>query len=141
MFRYERDMRQPVIDWLSMNGYVTAVEFWLVNHPADLVAGEYGARPASRRVPPLLSVVAVELKLSDVAGVIRQAEMNWHACDFSLCAMPSERIRKMQRSTITKFSAAGVGLLSVGESITDMMLIVSPSQGKGIGRRVRHLVP
>lgn len=145
-FRKESDMREPVKAWLMDRGYLPAVEFWLTNAGiTDIVAGAYAAR-VGRKIPTLQQVVAVELKLSDVAGVISQATMNRHRCDWSYAAMPIERVEKMRNRTLDKFAEVGVGLLAVGNEIVERIV---PRQGNGLPierrevkqlwRRVRHL--
>ncbi len=129
-FRREIDMRQPVCDWLRSRGFLPAVEFFLW-HTADIVAGRYGERPAARRKPPLLQTVAVELKIRDVAGVIGQAGSNADLTDQSFCAMPAARCAKMRPGTAERFRVAGVGLLSVGDEIRE---IIEPSVGLGTTR-------
>lgn len=146
--RFERDMREPVKSWLMERGYLPAIEFWLTNAGcADIVAGAYAAR-VGRRIPKLEEVVAVELKLRDVAGVLVQAKRNRYLCDWSYAAMPQERVEKMRLSTLGKFSKAGIGLLSVGNEIKET---ISPARGDGLPdgrsqvnqlwRRVRTLYP
>jgi hypothetical protein len=55
----------------------------------------------------------VELKLFDVAGVIRQAKANRYVANLSYAAMPKERVIHMRPQTLDKFTALGIGLLSV----------------------------
>jgi len=145
-FGRESDMREPVKAWLVDRGYLPCVEFWLTNAGiTDIVAGAYGPR-VGRRIPTLEEVVAVELKLTDVAGVISQARANRHLCDWSYAAMPVERVDKMRAGTLDKFASEGIGLLAVGDEIVER---IAPIQGNGLPegrrevkqlwRRVRHL--
>jgi hypothetical protein len=128
-FRREFEMREPVKSYLLCRGFFPAVEFCLHGCGiTDIVAGAYSPRQG-RMVPKLLEVVAVELKLSDAAGALRQAKTNRHHCDWSFVAMPAERIEKMRKQTVESFASAGVGLLSVGDDVRE---ILPPSQGSGL---------
>jgi hypothetical protein len=142
-FRYEREMRAPVADWLRANRYLVAYEFHLC-HMVDLVAGHFGYRHG-KAIPPLEHTIAVELKLDDVAGVIRQAKNNTYFVNRSYCAMPASRCLTMRASTLALFAQANVGLLSVSSDET-IEVVVSPGEGKqandrttkGLWRRVRN---
>ena len=142
-FRFEADMREPVKQWLAERGFLVTVEMMVCGY-ADIVGGRFGARPASRRKPPLIECWVVELKLTDVAGVIEQARHNLHQSHRSFCAMPAARCDRMLPRTVDKFRAAGVGLLSVGDAIRE---IVPSSVGNGskphianrLWRRTREL--
>ena len=63
-------------------------------------------------IPPILKIVAVELKVDDAADVLRQSRRNREIVGESYAAMPIERIDRMRKSTISAFSEAGVGLLA-----------------------------
>ena len=147
VFKKEFEMREPVKNWLIEREFYPAVEFWLHNAGiTDIVAGFYGKRNG-RKIPDLIETTSIELKLNDVAGVLRQAIQNKHKCDWSYAAFPNSRIEKMRQQTIDQFMVAGVGLLSVG---FDVVEVVCPSQGPGLPsesreakqlwRRVRSLV-
>ena len=123
MFDCEFDMRFPVKQWLASQSYSVMVEFVLI----DIVAVQYGER-RGRAIPPIRELIAVELKLHDVAGVIRQASSNLHLADKSYAAMPEQRIEAMRSDTIRKFIDAGIGLLSVGESV---QVIIESRKGYG----------
>ena len=143
-FRFECEMREPVKQWLASHGFLPAVEVLIGWAIIDILAGRYGARPARRRKPPLLECWAVELKLRDAAGVIHQAKANLNQADRSFCAMPASHCHKMRPGTVEKFRTNGVGLLSVGDVVRQ---IVPSSTGHGprphivdrLWRRVRKL--
>lgn len=127
MFRKERDMRDPVKLYLQSRHFVPVVEFCL--HGAgitDVVAGIYAPR-VGRRVPELLEVAAVELKLTDVGGVLKQAIRNRLCCDWSYIAMPSHRIEKMRQSTRDVIRESGVGVLSV--DVHGVKEVICPARG------------
>jgi len=128
-FRVERDMRQPTIEWLRGRGFVTTAERMIYGY-VDVVAARYGKRPSPGRKPPLLETIAVELKMSDVAGVIKQASDNRNAVDWSYCAMPASRIDKMRPATLERFREAGVGLLSLDAD--GVSVAIEPSRGQGM---------
>ena len=121
----EFDMREPVCNWLLIQDFCPAVEFRLCNHSCDIVGSRYGERPAARRIPPLLELWSVELKMDDVAGVIRQAKKNARRSNRSWCAFPDFRIAKMRDSTIDRFENEGLGLLSVGSKVEVIIPAVS----------------
>ncbi len=127
----EAAMKGVVLDWLAKQGYsVPDGEMYVCGGYADIVAGRYGPRPAPGRKPPLLSTISIELKLHDVAGVIRQASNNRHGTDQAYAAMPIWRTMKMQPATIRKFRAAGVGLLAVSRNVVTE--VVQPARGEGM---------
>ncbi len=109
----ERAMRKAVCEWLVSIGYVPVFEVW----NCDIVAGKWSER-TGRAKPSLLSAIAVELKLDDVAGVIKQCKAARLRYDLAFAAMPEERVDRMREDTIGKFVEAGVGLLEVGESVS-----------------------
>ncbi len=130
-FALEKELREPVVAWLKSRGYLVAVEFQIW-HMADLVAGRYDVR-IGRKAPRLLETAAVELKLHDVAGVLSQARENRSQVDWSYCAMPVGRVEKMKMVTLEMFRYQGVGLLSVGDEIRE---VVGPARGDGAKGRV-----
>jgi len=122
-------MREPVKAYLMDRGFFPAVEFCLHGCGiTDIVAGSYCVREG-RRIPRLWEVVAVELKLTDFAEVLRQARRNKKHCDWSFIAMPSERIGKMQQATKGAIRLAGIGLLSVEDEVRE---VIAPERGSGL---------
>lgn len=109
----EGALRKPVALWLSGRGYIPVFEM-VTSGICDVMAGLF-APQSGRYVPNILQIIAVELKLHDVAGVLYQAEQNTHHSNYSWAAMPAARVAKMSPKTLEKFRASGVGLLSVGE--------------------------
>lgn len=107
----ERDMRPAVDAWLEARGMGVTHEKTMY-HAVDVIGVLFAPR-TSRRIPAVEKIVAVELKLTDVAGVIRQAVANRICSNESYAAMPGPRVKKMQGRTRDKFRKAGVGLLSV----------------------------
>lgn len=146
-FKRESDMREPVKAYLVERGFFPAVEFCLHGCGiTDIVAGSYAAREG-RKIPKLFEVVAVELKLTAFAEVLRQAKRNRRHCDWSYIAMPDYRIAKMRTSTFNQIESQGIGLLSVGEAVVELL---EPQRGSGLAedrnqvktlwRRVRGLM-
>jgi hypothetical protein len=145
-FKRESEMREPVKAFLMERGFFPAVEFCLHGCGiTDIVAGSYAAREG-RKIPKLWEVVAVELKLTTFSEVLRQAKRNKHHCDWSFIAMPDDRIAKMRPMTHYALRSEGIGLLSVGDSVVE---VLAPERGSGLAqdrnqvktlwRRVRHL--
>ena len=121
-FAYERDMQVPVIAWLESQGFVCTRELCSLSYnKMDIVAGRFGER-ISRRIPPLLEAIAVELKLNDLNGVLLQCVRNRGCVERAYAAIPADRYSKLRAGSITRFVTEGVGLLSVSrESVTEVI--------------------
>jgi hypothetical protein len=113
-FAYEKEMREPVARWLESNGFVSTREMYH-HRPIDIVAGRFAER-VNRRIPPLLETLAIELKLSNAAAVLRQATGNRDAVDRSYAAMPLSRCARLAEKTRLGFLIEGVGLLAVDKA-------------------------
>ena len=113
MWFREREMRPLVSQWLRDQGLIPIWEVQTV-HLCDIIGVQFEER-TGRRIPELLRTIAIELKLSDIGGVLRQAQNNQYRCDESWAAMPSDLCRSMRGATLLRFENAGVGLLSVGD--------------------------
>ena len=136
-FRFESEMLDPVVRWLGDRGYLAATEI-LLGGFIDIVAGRYGDRPSPGRRPQLLDAVAIELKLTDAAGVIAQATTN--AWDLqSYCAMPRSHCLRMRSDTVEKFRTAGVGLLSVSTE-SARVWVPAPSRSGPVDRRINDRI-
>jgi len=112
----EKEMRPTVVKWLEDQGLYVAHEVSVSGGWCDLV-GVLWADRVGRRIPPIMLIMAVELKITDVAGVLYQARGNLENCDFSYAAMPAERCEKMRPATLRMFTDAGIGLLSVNSGV------------------------
>ena len=116
----ENEMRAPVVKWLQSQGMECAHECMFSGY-CDVIGFEFASR-VGRSIPPLKRVIAVELKMSNVRAVIQQARNNKYVVSASYAAMPSFRCAKMRETTLKKFKAAGVGLLSVnGDEVTTLI--------------------
>ena len=131
----ERELRTPVHEWLSPNGNTRVIYEFLFSGYCDMV-GVLFADQVGRRIPPVIKATAIELKLTDVAGVIRQAKSNRHYVHASYAAMPRWRVQKMRPDTVEKFVDAGVGLLSVGADV-DVVIEPGPPLSNGSSDRLR----
>ncbi len=129
----ERKMRPIVTNWLQNQGYDCIYEI-LIGGYCDIVAFKFAPR-IGRPIPNLLSVVAIELKMSDVKGVFEQAAGNQHHVNISYAAMPSERIAKMRPATRIRFVQLGIGLLAVEEERVELSIRPLPIFDK----REQHL--
>ena len=114
----EGTLRKPVISWLESLGMSPVFEVYY----CDVVGAQWAER-IDRRIPALLRVVGVELKMDDVSGVIRQCQSNRHRYRECFAAMPSERISRMSNSTLNKFRRDGIGLLSVLGNICSCVIM------------------
>ena len=136
-FRKENQMTAPVVAWLESLGWCCSRECSTPSGFYDIAAAKYGPRPRPRQKPPVTDLIMVELKLSDVAGVIQQAKNNRHWCCRSYAAMPESRISRFQKRTTRAFIDAGVGLIEVGDEI---QIVIPAATGKGISRRVSESI-
>jgi len=107
----ESELRKPVEDWLVKYGYTVAHEC-MVGGYCDLIGSKWGKRVGKRR-PKLNEVMAVELKLRDIKGVIEQAKSNHRHVNKSFAAMPLDFCRRMRMSSRDKFDEAGIGLIGI----------------------------
>lgn len=121
VYSRERDMRDAVNTFLKEMGYRTAFEVYRQCGLADIYGVKFADR-VGRRVPPATSIIAVELKLDDVAGVLAQCSYNWHSANLSCAAMPSYRIQRMRTGTIDLFSSQGFGLISVSPDSVEFVI-------------------
>lgn len=110
----ERDMRPAVMEWLESQGHTPVCEVSVWTHTADIIAAKFAER-IGRKVPPLESLIGVELKLSDIAGVLKQCKSLSRHVHQTYAAMPKKKVGAMIAKTLKKFVQSGIGLLSVGE--------------------------
>lgn len=123
----ERDMRPAVTEWLRSRGYTVAYEIYICGGYCDVVGFRFAKR-IGRRIPELIDCVTVELKVRDFAGVLHQGINNSYVCP-SYVAMPKSVLRTARKQTIQKFVQKGVGILSVGGSVQQLVAAY-----RGIGR-------
>jgi hypothetical protein len=140
-FRYEREMRPIVARWLEGLGYTVVFEYpclWDAPGICDVVGVRFAER-TGRRIPAIDSLVAVELKLDDVAGVLDQCYNNRLAVHESYAAMPTERIERMRPETIRRFTLQSIGLLAVAPS-GDVEVVIPPNDRvrRALWRKVRQ---
>jgi len=111
----EKEMRPIVEKWLRDNYYVVAHEILIAGY-CDLAGFRFAPR-ISRRIPELLTVITVELKISDIVWVLRQATANQYHVNSSYVAMPREKCTRMRKQTVDRFRQQGIGLLAVDDNI------------------------
>ena len=112
----ERELRDPVADYFLRQGYECAFERSFPSGYCDVLAFRF-APQTSRRIPELLEVIAVELKLDRIAQALSQARGYAWCGARSFVAMPEDRCRKMKPQTIERFRKQNIGLLSVNGSV------------------------
>lgn len=127
MIKVERDMRAPVIRYVEAMGFKVVCEMWFSDGICDIIAAKFGDRP-NRFIPPLESCIAIELKMTDIAGVLRQSIANQYKAIGSYAVMPKTVIDKMRVYSFDKFSKASVGLLSVDEE-GEVVEVIRPTKG------------
>jgi len=125
VFSREREMRRPVADFLRSRGYRVAFEVYRERGLADIIGVRFAAR-IRREVPPATSIIAVELKLDDVSGVLRQCSLNWPSSNLSCAAMPRSRVLRMRSGTVELFRENGFGLLQVDAATGEVSFVVEP---------------
>jgi hypothetical protein len=111
----EKDLRPTVEAWLQEQGYYVAHEVMLSGY-CDLTGCKWAER-IGRRIPPMIEIMAVELKIRDIRGVLYQAKNNRWFVDYSYAAMPLQKCEKMNSSTLRLFKNIGVGLLGVSDCV------------------------
>ena len=103
-------------------GYYCVLECMVAGY-CDVVACKWSER-VGRRKPALLETVAIELKISDIAGVISQAYWNLYHANASYAAMPLDFCRKMRNKSLEAFKDKGVGLLGVNTETGEVTTII-----------------
>lgn len=116
----EKHMRRAVCDWLTGQGLTPVFEVFMGPHTCDFIGVEFDSRNG-RRIPPTKRTMAIELKLDDVSGVIKQCKNCLHAVSIAYAAMPASRCLRMRDETIGKFMNAGIGLLSVDIAVEQIL--------------------
>jgi len=101
--KLEDDLREPVVLWLQGRGLSVMDEFHICHRIPDLIGVKEG-----------VIEIAVELKLSDWRGALRQASVNRFIATRSYVAMPSAKQRIVLRN-VGAFRNLGVGVLMVRE--------------------------
>ncbi len=128
MGRTEKDLRPIVEVWLQEQNYYVAHEVMLSGY-VDLTGCKWAPR-IGRRIPPIIRIMAVELKISDIKGVLIQARNNCYFTDYSYAAMPLEKCQSMRLKTLKRFEDIGVGLLGVNNNVE----IIIPAKRNDIKR-------
>jgi hypothetical protein len=122
----EKQLRKIVEKWLQDKGCYVAHEI-MVSGYIDLIGAKYKTR-IGREIPGVEEIIGVELKISDILGVIGQAFNNCWFCDYSYAAMPKENISKMRQASLDKFKSRGVGLLAVDVESNQVEVIVEANK-------------
>jgi len=113
----ERELREPIAQWFRDRGFYCAYERLFPSGYCDILAFRFEPQ-TSRSIPTLTELIAVELKLRDVAAAITQARGYAWSGARSFVAMPENRIAKMRLATLDKFRENEVGLISVGDVVS-----------------------
>lgn len=86
----------------------------------------HGLQKVNGWMPLHERLIAVELKLSRVDDVVRQAVRNLGFADESYVAMPSEIARRLASTSDSRFAETGIGLLSVSRQ--NCRVLIPPRQ-------------
>jgi len=104
-FIRERDMKAVVTEWMHQEGLLVKAEILLGYGFCDLVGVSFDPEMAARRLkrrkdfhPLHTRIIAVELKLTRLAEVIRQARINLHAVEESYVAVPMKRAVRVAKA-------------------------------------------
>ena len=116
----EKKLRPSVEAWLHKQGLYVAHEVMLCNY-CDLIGCKWAER-VGRRIPAMTEIVAVELKIKDILGVIDQAKTNCTVADFSYAAMPFQLCHSMREVSLKRFENAGIGLIAVSQSVATVII-------------------
>jgi hypothetical protein len=130
----ENDMRPAVVAWLRARGCEIAHEIQYFGY-CDVTGIIYAPR-TSRRIPKAERVIAVELKLRDISGVLAQAVSNKHFVDESYAAMPAAVCARMRDKSKGHFAAEGVGLLSVDGDTVSVAIPPEDNHVRKLGERL-----
>jgi len=120
----EKILTPIVAEWLQGQGYYVACEVMLCGY-CDLIGCKWEER-IGRRKPPMQEIIAVELKIKDIRGVLYQGKSNKRVADYSYAAMPLEFCAKMRPQTLDLFKKIGVGLLGVDLVLGVNVIIPAP---------------
>ncbi len=112
----EKELRKPIQQWLFTGGFDVVHEVYLCGGYCDIVGCKFTPR-YDRKKPFLYYLIAIELKLNDVSGVIGQAKNNLQVANESYAAMHFSRCEKLSKYSLNKFRLAGIGLISVCENV------------------------
>ena len=126
----EKGMRPIVEYWLQGRGYYVAHEVMVCGY-CDLIGCLWKKRDG-RRIPTMLEIMTVELKIKDIKGVLAQAVANCRYAEYSYAAMPIQKCESMRFTTKQRFEKRGVGLLSVSHCVE---IIVAPHKNEIVHRQ------
>jgi hypothetical protein len=117
-------MKLPVTQWLQDHGFEVGYELMIGGY-VDVIGFKFAER-IDRRIPELLQVAVVELKLRDTKGVIYQARTNKYQIGDSWAAMPKDFCDCMSGVWVDRFIHEGIGLLSV-DRYGAVKIVIRPS--------------
>lgn len=116
----EKELKIPVVEWLKKQGYEVTQESGIFSN-CDLIGFKF-QQQNGRNVPELEYVIAIELKLKDIKGVLNQCRLHRHRANEVYAAMPVEVVQKFRFDTIQKFWDMGIGLLTVDVNNQDVQI-------------------
>lgn len=124
----EKQLR-PIVETFLQDtwGLYVAHEVMLCGY-CDIIGCRWAER-VGRRKPKMLQIVAVELKIKDIVGVLSQAKGNCHVADYSYAAMPLDFYCRMRKTSVQKFRDAGVGLIGVTDTAA---MVIQPAARNAI---------
>jgi hypothetical protein len=102
----------PIVDdWVRSRGFVPLHERCVAGY-VDIIGVQFYPRQG-RSIPPIKDAIAIELKIRDIKGVLRQCVNNRNAGFWSYAAFPEDIINKFRRQSAERFATEGIGILSV----------------------------
>lgn len=125
----EFDLRKPVIEFFERKGYICLVECYLCGGFCDIVALKYFER-VGRKIPDIKFLLAVELKISNIASVVRQAEKNIYRSNASFIAIPKERFMKLRESSLNRIKNLGLGVITIDGNSVKVKVLPKASKPK-----------
>ena len=125
-FAFECEMTPHVLKFLRSRGFLTSCQIWCGGWGiCDIVAARFGLG-VKRNIPECESLMALELKLDDVAGVMNQCRQNKAVVNSACAVMPRSRINRMRAGTVTSFDIEGIALLAVDDETGECQWCVEP---------------
>lgn len=134
----EKHMTDTVGEWCLEQSLNPLRELWLsgTTGPVDVVAVRFAER-IGKPIPAVERVIAIELKLDDVSGVIGQCRHS-RAAHAVFAAMPRERIDRMRSATVQRFRDEGIGLLAVDIAHGITVVVYAEEHADPIGQHIRR---
>ena len=115
----EKQMTPIVDNWVRARGFVPLHERCVAGY-VDIIGVQFYPRQG-RSIPPIKDAIAIELKIRDIKGVLKQCINNRNAGFWSYAAFPLDTVVTFRRDTLVRFAIDGIGLLSVRNEVVEVL--------------------